>query len=83
MGNRAYQRKLTSKNGSTQGLVSKDFSSQEILTEELMSKGIVSFASSIDSVINLYDIERFRGRSYKLNVTAIIMNSFAKLSLRS
>ena len=54
--------------------VSKDFSGQEIPTEELISKGIVAFAPSIDNVINVYDIERFIGRSYQflVNVTARI-----------
>ena len=64
--------------------VSKDFSGQEIPTEELISKGIVAFVSSIDNVMNVYDIERFRGRSYNflVNVTARVMNSIIKHSLR-
>ena len=64
--------------------VSKDFSGQEIPTEELTSKGIVAFASSTDNVMNVYDIERFRGRSYNflVNVTARVINSIIKRSLR-
>ena len=64
--------------------VSKDFSGYEIPTEELISKDIVVFASSIDNLINVYDIERFIGKSYKflVNVTARQMNSIIKRSLR-
>ena len=47
--------------------VSKDFSGYEIPTEELISKDIVVFASSIDNLINVYDIERFIGKKLQIS----------------
>ena len=65
--------------------VSKDFSGQDIPTEELITKGFIAFASSIDNVMNMYDIERFRGRSYifLINVTARVLNVFNRRSANS
>ena len=63
--------------------VTKDYSGQDLPAEELITKGVVAFASSIENVIK-YDIERFRGRSYTflINVTARVLNSCLKRSLK-
>ena len=64
--------------------VSQDFSGQDLPTEELISKGVVAFASSIDNVMSVYDIERFRGRSFTflIHVTARVLNCCTKRSFK-
>ena len=45
--------------------------------EELINKSYMTFACNADNIVKIYDIERFRGRSYifLLHVTARVINA--------
>ena len=64
--------------------LTKDISGATIAPEELVNKGIVAFANSVDNIIKIYDLHRFRGRSYTfmLNVTGRVLNAFHAKKLK-
>ena len=59
---------------------SQDFTGASVPLEELVNKSLVAFVSTTS---NIYNIERFRGRSYifLLRVTATIISMFRNKSL--
>ena len=61
----------------TEWSVSQDISGVIIPSEELANKSYLNLACTTDSIIKIYDLKRFKGRSYDfvLNVTARVISA--------